>query len=199
MSIIRPTPATVSLRDVSVLIVEDSIVVRGLLRWTLRSAEAGAIREAANGDAAMRVLETYSPDVILYDWRTPTVEALRFVREVRDPESGGSPFTRIVVMSRCCRCRQVLAARDAGIDEFLVKPLSRAELLAGIRAVIDHPRPFSRTDAYFGPDRRRKQITYDGPERRKADRSVLPDVPATRPISHLPPPRGPRPARDDPH
>jgi len=174
MFISRPTRTTISLRDVSLLIVDDSIVVRNLIKWALKSGDAAAIREAANGNRALRVLEGFSPDVILINCRTQPVDALEFVRRVRDPETGDHAFARIVIMSRCRRYRQVLAARDAGVDEFLVKPLSRAGLLAGIRTVIDNPRPFSRTDGYFGPDRRRMAITHDGPERRKSDETVVP-------------------------
>ncbi len=174
MLISRPTRTTPSLRNVSLLIVDDSIVVRNLIKWALKSSEAGMIREAADGAEALRVLEGFSPDVILVNWRAQPVDGLAFVRQVRGSATAAHAFARIVMMSRCTKCRQVLAARDAGVDEFLVKPLSRAGLLAGIRAVIDHPRPFSRTEAYFGPDRRRKQIAHDGPERRKGDETVVP-------------------------
>jgi len=174
MLIRRPTRTTISLRDVSLLIVDDSIVIRNLIKWALKASDAGAIREAADGARALRVLEGFSPDVILVNCRTQPVDGLEFVRQVRDPETGVHAFARIVMMSKCRRYRQFLAARDAGVDEFLVKPLSRAGLLAGIRTVIDNPRPFSRTDGYFGPDRRRQPITHDGPERRKGDETVVP-------------------------
>jgi DNA-binding response OmpR family regulator len=174
MLIRRPTRKTVSLRNVSMLIVDESIVVRSLIKWALKSGDAGAIRGAADGAGALRVLERFTPDVILVNWRTQPVDGLAFVRRVRNAETGAHAFARIVMMSRCRRYRQFLAARDAGVDEFLVKPLSRAGLLAGIRTVIDNPRPFSRTDGYFGPDRRRMQIAHDGPERRKGDETVLP-------------------------
>ena len=177
MLISRPTRTRASLRDISLLIVDDSIVVRNLIKWALRSGDAGTIREAADGREALKRLEKFLPDVILVNWRTQPADGLDFIRQVRNSGAGAPAFTRIVVMSRCCRYRQVLAARDAGVDEFLVKPLSRADLLAGIRTVIDNPRPFSRTDGYFGPDRRRKPIAHDGPERRKADETVMPVVP----------------------
>ena len=169
----RPTRKRVSLRDISVLIVDDSIVVRNLIKWTLRSGDAGTIREAADGRAALKRLERFLPDVILVNWRTKPVAGLDFVRQVRNSGTGGPAFARIVVMSRCCRYRQVLAARDAGVDEFLVKPLSRAGLLAGIRTVIDNPRRFSCAESYFGPDRRRNQFTHDGAERRKTDETIV--------------------------
>ncbi len=174
MFISRPPRTTISLRNVSLLIVDDSIVVRRLIKWALKSSDAGAIRDAADAAGALRVLESFSPDVILVNWRTQPVDGLELVRRVRSSETGAHAFARIVMMSRCSKCRQVLAARDAGVDEFLVKPLSRAGLLVGIRAVIDNPRPFSRTEGFFGPDRRRKKITHDGPERRKGDETVDP-------------------------
>lgn len=173
MLISRPTRKKFSLHDVSLLIVDESVVVRSLIKWALKSSAAGAIREAADGTQAMRVLERFSPDVILVNWRTQPIEGLAFVRRIRNSETNAHAYARIVMLSKCRRYRQVLAARDAGVDEFLVKPLSRAGLLAGIRAVIDNPRPFSRTDGYFGPDRRRKQIAHDGPERRKCDETVV--------------------------
>jgi DNA-binding response OmpR family regulator len=174
MLISRPTRTTLSLRNVSLLIVDDSIVVRSLIKWALKSGDAGAVRAAADVGEALKVLERFSPDIILVNWRAQPIDGLAFVRRVRDPETGPHAFARIVMMSRCTKCRQVLAARDAGVDAFLVKPLSRAGLLAGIRAVIDNARPFSRTEGYFGPDRRRKQIAHDGPERRKGDETAVP-------------------------
>ena len=191
MLISRPTRATISLRNVSLLIVEDSIVVRRLIKWALRSSDAGAVREAADVVGALKVLEGFSPDIILVNWRTLPVDGLAFVRRVRNAETGADAFARIVMMSRCTKCRQVLAARDAGVDEFLVKPLTRAALLTGIRALIDNPRPFSRTESYIGPDRRRKQITHDGPERRKGNEAFEPAEPnPTRQTLPIPAPAG---------
>jgi hypothetical protein len=61
-----------------------------------------------------------------------------------------------------------MAARDAGVTEFLVKPLSAKALYERILSVVLHPRPFVRTKNYFGPDRRRNSNPgYAGPERRR--------------------------------
>ena len=57
-------------------------------------------------------------------------------------------------------------AAATGIDEFLVKPVSIADLLGRIRKVVETPRPFIRVDTYCGPDRRRPRLPYDGPDRR---------------------------------
>ena len=68
----------------------------------------------------------------------------------------------------------MLEARDAGVTEFCVKPITAIEIYRKMVEVIDHPRPFVRTKTYFGPDRRRQAdpVTYNGPERRGADIGV---------------------------
>ena len=67
-----------------------------------------------------------------------------------------------------------MEARDAGVTEFLVKPLSAQALHQRILSVVAHPRPFIRTPTFFGPDRRRtKAAEYTGPERRKGEGGEL--------------------------
>jgi DNA-binding response OmpR family regulator len=63
---------------------------------------------------------------------------------------------------------RVMEARDAGVHEFLAKPISAKSIYARIRAIIERPRPFIRAGVYFGPDRRRRNNpSYKGRERRK--------------------------------
>src|SRR6266851_823449 len=58
-------------------------------------------------------------------------------------------------------------ARDAGVTEFLAKPISAKGLYQRILNVVANPRPFIKTKTYFGPDRRRNTANaYIGPERR---------------------------------
>ena len=59
-------------------------------------------------------------------------------------------------------------ARDAGVHEFLCKPISARALYLRLYSVIAHPRPFVKTTTYFGPDRRRfSNPLYKGSERRE--------------------------------
>jgi DNA-binding response OmpR family regulator len=75
--------------------------------------------------------------------------------------------------------RRVTAARDAGVTEFLAKPISAKGLYERIVNVVASPRPFIKTATYFGPDRRRNVSTsYVGPERRKGGKAdVIRQVP----------------------
>jgi DNA-binding response OmpR family regulator len=70
--------------------------------------------------------------------------------------------------------KRVLAARDAGVTEFLAKPISANSLYHRIANVVANPRPFIKTETYFGPDRRRGVTqNYSGPERRKGGQAEI--------------------------
>ena len=72
---------------------------------------------------------------------------------------------------------RVYEARDAGVTEFVVKPITAKAILDRIHAVIMRPRDFVKHESYFGPDRRRTNTTnYNGPMRR-ADDALLKDQP----------------------
>ena len=66
----------------------------------------------------------------------------------------------------------MLEARDAGVTEFLVKPVSAKALVDRLRTVIERQRMFVRAESYTGPDRRRRTTAgYKGPLRRDTDRA----------------------------
>jgi hypothetical protein len=67
-----------------------------------------------------------------------------------------------------------MVARDAGITEFLAKPISAKSLYDRILNVVLKPRPFVKTKTYFGPDRRRNvNPNYGGLERRRTTKTDL--------------------------
>jgi len=164
---IQPLRDTPRLDEFSFMVVDDSIVVRNVIKWLLKSCHAREICEAADGAHAQEVFKAYSPDIVLVDWEMHPVDGLTFVKHVRDLNDSPDPYASIIMMSSHRQCRRALVARDAGVDSFVTKPISRSGLFGAIQAVIANPRPYTVCDAYFGPDRRRNQRDHDGPERRK--------------------------------
>jgi DNA-binding response OmpR family regulator len=74
----------------------------------------------------------------------------------------------IIMMTGHTERTRVTAARDAGITEFLAKPISAKGLYQRVYSVVAQPRPFIKTATYFGPERRRtSNAKYAGPERRR--------------------------------
>jgi hypothetical protein len=63
-------------------------------------------------------------------------------------------------------------AREAGVNEFVMKPFTPASLLARLQLVLLNPRPFIVSEEYVGPDRRRRaSASYSGPLRRGSDQA----------------------------
>src|SRR6185436_8595600 len=82
----------------------------------------------------------------------------RDVYEAEDGAAGLEAFTHyvpIIMLTGHSEKKRVTAARDAGITEFLAKPISAKGLYERIVNVVASPRPFIKTKTYFGPDRRR--------------------------------------------
>jgi CheY-like chemotaxis protein len=152
------------------LIVEDNAHMRALLRALLNSAGIKDIAEASNGRAAIDLLRERKTDLVLSDLAMKPMDGLEFTRHVRNHEHSPNPFVPIIMITGHTEKHRVEAARDAGVTEFLAKPITAQNLFTRIAEIVERPRAFVRCDNYFGPDRRRRQIEdYAGPWRRQED------------------------------
>ena len=152
-----------------VLIVEDNQHMRVLLRSLLNSVGIRDVHEAGSGGAALEILREKKCDLVLSDLVMNPVDGLEFTREIRS-EKSINPFLPIIMITGYTEKHRVEAARDAGVTEFLAKPITPHSLYARIVEIVERPRAFVRCDSFFGPDRRRKAVeNYAGPWRRHDD------------------------------
>jgi len=149
------------------LIVEDNTHMRSLLRALLNSVGIKDISEAIHGQAAMEALRERKIDLVLTDLAMATMDGLELTRHVRNDENSPNPFVPIIMITGHTEKYRVEAARDAGVTEFLAKPITAHNLFARITEILERPRAFVRCNSYFGPDRRRHETeNYMGPWRR---------------------------------
>lgn len=153
---------------VRVLVVDDHDHMRRILVTLLRAIGVGEIQEAENGEIALRVLPGFQPDLVVLDLSMPGLDGVEFARRVRR-DAQGAPRVPIIMVTGHSGLHQVLAARDAGVDEVLAKPLTPKALLQRIDAVIESERPFILSETYVGPCRRRLRVEHYGPWRRAED------------------------------
>ena len=152
------------------LIVEDNAHMRSLLRALLNSVGIREIAEAASGQSALALLRERKSDLVLSDLAMKPMDGLEFTRQVRNHEHSPNPFVPIIMITGHTEKHRVMAARDAGVTEFLAKPITAQSLFTRIAEIVERPRAFVRTEGYFGPDRRRKTLeSYAGPWRRHDD------------------------------
>ena len=154
------------------LVVDDNAHMRRILRTLLNGFGAREVHEAEDGASGMEAFNHLAPDIIITDWAMPVFNGLELTQMIRQPDGNANPYVPIIMMTGHSEKRRVTAARDAGVTEFLAKPVSAKGLYERIVNVILNPRPFIKTKTYFGPDRRRSaSAAYTGPERRKGARA----------------------------
>ena len=162
------------------LVIDDNVHMRRILRTLLHGFGSRDVYEAEDGATGLEAFTQYMPDIVLADWAMPIIDGLKVAQMIRQPDGDVNPYVPIIMLSGHSERAHVTTARDAGITEFMAKPVSANALYQRIVNVIANPRPFIKTTSYFGPDRRRNVTpNYTGPERRKGIRA---DTIRSRPV-----------------
>lgn len=163
-----------SLQAVQVLLVDDNQHMRAIASAILQSAGIRKVIEASDGGAALEVMREHAIDLALVDFNMFPLDGVEFTRLVRNSPDSANPYLPIIMMTGHSEKSRVTEARDAGVTEFVAKPITAKAVLERIQAVILRPRPFVKADTYFGPDRRRRSSdSYKGPFRRAADQGRM--------------------------
>jgi CheY-like chemotaxis protein len=168
------TPASgLDLRQVTILVVEDSGFTARLLKTVLEEFGVGKVVEC---DDALRVLagirET-KPDIVILDRHLQRLDGLELTRQIRR-SPGLNPALPIILLSAEVTRDEVADARDAGVTEFLAKPITARAVQDRVLHCLMMPRRFIRSGSFRGPDRRRNTRPYAGVERRAARRAPQP-------------------------
>jgi len=161
---------SLNLEQLKALVVEDNAHMRTLLRSLLSALGVGKVYESADGAAGFAELRDKRPDLVLTDMSMKPVDGIEFTRMVRLSKDSPNVHVPIIMVTGHTEKQRVEAARDAGVTEFIAKPITTQSLLARLTEIIERPRPFVRCGTYFGPDRRRRKAEqYTGPWRRHDD------------------------------
>ena len=158
----RLWPTLLSISAMQVLLVEDDEGVASALAELLGHAGASVVRAGRGGDALNRVKGC---DLVLLDLGLPDMDGLDVLRTLRR----ASTVPVIIMTARDSDGAVVLGLR-AGADDYLVKPVRKAVLLARIDAVMRRVRrvagePVSSAPVVAGPvtiDTERHEVTIDG-------------------------------------
>src|SRR4030088_2376531 len=111
-----------------ILVVDDEAQIARVLKTTL-SARGYSVRTASDGDDALQVMKSWTPDLVITDLRMPNMNGIELCRQLR--AKSGIP---IIVLSVRNEERMKVEALDAGADDYVTKPFSVNELLARVRA-----------------------------------------------------------------
>lgn len=117
-----------------ILIVEDQPDIRKLIRMTLEF-EPYDVHEASDGTTGLRVAGEVKPDLMLLDVMMPgELDGLQVCKAIKtDPELRQ---IRVILLTARGQQRDLEAGREAGADEYLVKPFSPLQLIETIERLL---------------------------------------------------------------
>jgi DNA-binding NarL/FixJ family response regulator len=117
---------------IRVLVVDDHAVVREGLRSLLSAAgDLQCVGTAADGDAAVELIDRLAPDVVMLDLAMPGKDGISVIRSLRSRGNG----VRVLVLSSYAERPLVLEALDAGADGYLLKHTASEAILDAVRVV----------------------------------------------------------------
>ncbi|ABS62046.1 response regulator receiver protein [Parvibaculum lavamentivorans DS-1] len=155
--------------QLGVLVVEDTLHMATLLRGVLNGIGIRNIVSARSGEDALSALMRGRVDLAIMDDLEPPLDGLSVVRAIRLAEEDTLNQIPVIYLTTKRERSAIIAARDAGVTEILSKPFSAQQLIERMETVLTRPRTIVRSEAFTGPDRRRR----DGKaivKRREADR-----------------------------
>jgi putative two-component system response regulator len=117
----------------SVLVVDDGAANRELIEACLAEVDC-TIRMAEDGPAALRMIASASPDLILLDVQMPGMDGYEVCRRVK--ANSANRLIPVVMITALDRTDDRVKALDAGADDFMSKPVERAELVARVRSAL---------------------------------------------------------------
>jgi len=158
--------SSVDVTKLKLLIVEDNVHFRTLMRSILQALGICDLEESQDGIEALEVLKSQSPDLVIVDWKMEGMDGVEFVKQIRALK-GPNRFVPIIMVTGYTETSLKTKAREAGATDFLGKPISPRSLLGRIVGVMENPRNFYDTVDFFGPDRRLKTKKSETSERRK--------------------------------
>ena len=114
----------------SILVVDDEHTIRDVIRRYLER-DGFTVREAADGQTALREIEENLPDLIVLDLMLPGVDGLAITRHIRQRHT-----VPIIMLTAKGETSDRIYGLDLGADDYVAKPFSPQELVSRIRAVL---------------------------------------------------------------
>ncbi len=121
-------------KNMSILIVDDYKTMLRIIRNLLKQLGFNNVVEAVDGSSALQKLRDKDCGLIISDWNMEPMTGLQLLKEVRaDVKLKELPFIMITAESKS---ENVVAAKEAGVSNYIVKPFNAATLKGKLTAVL---------------------------------------------------------------
>jgi two-component system, chemotaxis family, chemotaxis protein CheY len=121
-------------KNMEVLIVDDYPTMRRILKNLLNQLGFANVQEAADGSEALGKMRAKCPGLVISDWNMEPMTGLQLLKEVRsDMKLKSVPFIMVTAESKT---ENVVAAKGAGVNNYIVKPFNAETLKGKMSAVL---------------------------------------------------------------
>ena len=123
-------------KSMNVLIVDDYKTMLRIIRNLLKQIEFNNVEEASDGADALSKLRSGHFGLVISDWNMTPMTGLQLLQEVRaDARLKHTPFIMVTAESKT---ENVVAAKQAGVSNYIVKPFNAETLKGKIEMVLAH-------------------------------------------------------------
>jgi len=122
-------------KDVKILVVDDFSTMRRIIKNLLRDLGFTNVEEADDGKTALPILKTGRIDFLVTDWNMPGMTGIDLVKTVR-ADANLSHIPILMVTAEAKR-EQIIAAAQAGVNGYVVKPFTAATLKEKIEKIFE--------------------------------------------------------------
>ena len=121
-------------KNMPILIVDDYKTMLRIIRNLLNQLSFGNVTEAGDGNSALEEMRKSPPKLVISDWNMEPMTGLQLLREVRaDVDLKDTPFIMITAESKT---ENVVAAKEAGVSNYIVKPFNAETLKTKLVSVL---------------------------------------------------------------
>jgi two-component system, chemotaxis family, chemotaxis protein CheY len=118
--------------NMPVLVVDDYKTMVRIIRNLLKQLGFANVDEAGDGTAALNMMRNKQYGLVISDWNMEPMTGYELLREVRADRLSRTPFIMVTAESKT---ENVIAAKKAGVNNYIVKPFNAATLKAKIDAI----------------------------------------------------------------
>lgn len=122
--------------DMKVLIVDDHKTMLRIVRNLLTQLNLSNIEEASDGQEALQKLAQKKYDFVLSDWNMEPMTGLQLLQYVRTDDTYGHKNVPFIMITAEARPENVAEAKQAGVDNYIIKPFNAETLEGKIKAVL---------------------------------------------------------------
>ena len=131
------------------LVIDDNALTRRVVRMLLERFGASEVYEADDGASGVEAVVHFMPDIILTDWVMPNLDGLELTRVIRQAGLTADPYVPIIMVCGYSEPARIAKALDAGVTQFLTKPISVQALYDAIVTIVANPIAFHRDRELF--------------------------------------------------